>query len=827
MIVAPRRERTWQGADDPPSRVPTRYGIEIESSRASHPYAMAFDALVDALWTDDGAAAGDIVSGGVIGADDVFVYGPAVPYQTALPGVLYMDAAGGRLSSGGRLPVGLARPTPPTPLGQAVAMGAVNVVDALIRSGARPWPTAEALLDVALATLPAAAIAPDAASPFGARPVDGVSTALRLIDAFAPSIALDPWDHNPLTVLRMALTVQHDDAAAAALGDDVDPVLRTGSGRARRQGQALLGRLLDRYSPDALAAPVAVSDAPITIAELWAPMPLRFAPDHDAWRVRRASQTERDALAIDLRTVGQPPGFSVQRSPPRLVGLLEDLARAYDDNDRQRERRQRARRGSCGGEDDENDLGDGDYDAGGTNAERRQRPSPWLSVASMVPANIDALLTSRQRPGANAAEMARDTAARLRMMYAANGCADYVGCASLLIEAIARDNHREVRRLTTITRGLTANALIDGHRLRTAGNPSVVARWMAAPDIWASVPRGVADAGGDLVGGVFTTPLAVAVSTGAIQVVHSLIDDGARPWPTVEALLAPALSRPLAERIDVAAVDATGIGGSRDYLARVFDAETAQVTRRPYDPLAVVRSLTEAFPRRGALSPWDLNPLTVARAHAIHQVARIKSTKAQRQVAMRRLIALLSALIDAGYSPQEPTAGIMVRAPCTPSSAPTEIDAAVHSAARAPLGTLAHALATAAVGLYAARQAWAEERDRPSIVAARPFKLDDGDIDSTAWVLVGDQPAWQIDDDNDDDDGGDDDNSIDNDNDDNDRDDSDAGIWGSDDGARLWREQNTHDRGGNGFRGMALLRRDEQLNASGSLVRSDPVAGAL
>lgn len=89
-MIEPSRESTWQGADDPrdTERLPTRYADDLGST-APHPYASAFDALVEALWLDDGSVVDDLLEEHVLDADDVFAYGPAVPYQTALPGVLY------------------------------------------------------------------------------------------------------------------------------------------------------------------------------------------------------------------------------------------------------------------------------------------------------------------------------------------------------------------------------------------------------------------------------------------------------------------------------------------------------------------------------------------------------------------------------------------------------------------------------------------------------------------------------------------------------------------------------------------------------------------
>ncbi|WBR14249.1 hypothetical protein pkur_cds_74 [Pandoravirus kuranda] len=704
----------------PPSRLLTHVA-DVDGDRTRAAYPAAYDAFLDALWADDGDAAAALVSDGVIGANDVFAYGPAVPYQMVVPGIVYVGPEGQRLAGGGRLPVDLPRPPPPTPLGQAVAMGAVHVADALLHMGARPWPSSEALLNTGLATLPAVAVAPAVALHRPARSSDAVDMVLLLLDALAPSTPADPWDPNPLTVLRLAATAQSDG----------DPR------RARQQVAQLLGPLLARYRPDAPAAAVQVPGARVTHRDALEGVPR--APDaYDSWRLERASMSEADALATDLdRASSENRGFTVPAASRNLSDLLGMFARAYeshgtyyDDGAGTYGRYQR----------------DDDVDA--SDAHQKKKPTlPWVSVTSMAPAQIAALVTSRHAGRPVGVDTARQTAARLRLLYAANGCADYVGCASLLIEAIAHDNAQEVRRLMAMARGLGPGSVFDGHRLRTAGNPVVLARWQGDAGLLpASDVSPVADAGAGLAGDMFTTPLAVAAATGAADVITTLIGAGVRPWPTLETVLAPALAHPLALTIDVASVE----GGASLAPARtLFDDRGADhIIERPYDSSAVVRLLTRAFPREGVLGPWDVNPLTTARAHAIHAAAsasRRSRDRSARARAVARLLQILSALLDAGYSPHDPTAGPMVRAPYSPSRAvaPTELDAAVWTAAHTREGTLAHALATAAVGLYAARQAWIDDRERPATVDRRAGRRGTAGLAADSWVMVGDEASWQ------------------------------------------------------------------------------------
>nr|UMO79318.1 hypothetical protein [Pandoravirus aubagnensis] len=790
MIPSLRQTAPPRGSSSPPSRMLTHV-VDADGDGARTAYPAAYDAFLGALWADDGDTVAAIVSNGALGVNDVFAYGPAVPYQMIVPGTVYLGPTGQRLAGGGRLPVDLPRPPPPTPLGQAVAMGAVHVADALIQMGARPWPSSEALLDTALATLPAAAVAPAVAAPQSPRSFDAVDMVLLLLDAFAPSASPDPWDPNPLTVLRLAAATQLDRDAR----------------RARHQIARLLGPLLTRYRPDAPAAAVQVPGTMISQRGALDGVP-RTPGAYDSWRLERASMSEADALAADLDSAGAGDrGFAAPSASHNLYSLLTVFAHAYAAPD------------NYDG-DDADGYGqypyDGRGDGDGTDAMRQKRRTlPWLSVASMAPAQIAALATSRHAGRPVGVDTARQTAGRLRLLYATNGCADYIGCASLLIDAIARDDPQEVRRLMAMARGLGPHSVFDGHRLRTAGNPIVLARWQGEAGLSPSDASPVADAGAGLAGDMFTTPLAVAAATGATGVVAALIDAGARPWPTVETVLAPALAHPLATAIDVASVEGgTSLAPVRNVFA---DREATHVTQRPYDPSAVVALLIRTFPRTGPLGSWDVNPLTMARAHAVHTATsatrRMRNRDIQKQ-AVARLLRILSVLLDAGYSPHDPTAGPMVRAPYSPSRAvaPTEVDAAVWTAAHTPEGTLAHDLAAAAVGLYAARQAWIDDRGRAATVDRRASRR--GPILATdSWVMVGDESAWQSasDDDSDEDDEDSQNGGLDDFDQDNDLDEGGAAaIVDDDDGVTRY--------------GSAPQR--GRVGVSGSLVRSRALAGA-
>jgi hypothetical protein len=716
-------------------------------------YAAAYEAFVDALWEDDGAAvAGLLAPRGPLSVDDVFAYAPAMPYQKAMPGVAYVSPWGGRLGGGGRLPVALTRTPPPTPLGQAVAMGAVDVARVLVSAGAAPWPTPEALLDTALALLPAVAVVPDdsdrgdgTGGDGRSRPIDAVGLSAFLLDTFPASDdrRRDRWDMSPLAVLRNALVVGFDPRSP---------------GRARNQARALLPRLLERYSPDEAAAATALPGVDeATIARV-SPLSLGgafFEPDdwkgYDRWRAARARRTERESLGADLDVLTQSGAALPRSSLADLGDLLSSVQGAYEDAQR---REGRGRRGG------------------------RAPQESWSPLADMTPLEVQRLLYTRAPTEHYGAERARMDAERMRLLYGANGCAEHLGCASMLVDAIARDDPREVTRLLAVGRGIGAGAPIDGHRLRTAGNPVAFVRWATRTPSGASeTPRmALADAGMGLAGDVYTTPMAIASAAGALDALQVLIDAGARPWPSAETVLAPALARALAH--EVASQEATNAGASRPRLllpapgdsdgedGRDPGAGSSGVRQwwhraRPFDAALVAKVLLGAFPRRSGagIGPWDLNPLTVARANAVRDAATMdrnartagggRRRSADGEVERRlvqRLVRTLSALLDAGYDPREPTAGAMMRVPHVPPRdvAPTELAAARWDARRTRPDSLAGRMARAAADIYEARLAWAggyggDSAARTGAVASRVDTLG-----PAAWVLVGDEPDWAV-----------------------------------------------------------------------------------
>ncbi|AGO84953.2 Atrophin-1 incomplete domain containing protein [Pandoravirus salinus] len=126
------------------------------------------------------------------------------------------------------------------------------------------------------------------------------------------------------------------------------------------------------------------------------------------------------------------------------------------------------------------------------------------------------------------------------------------------------------------------------------------------------------------------TLLELAVESGAPRSVEALIDAGARPWPTYEALLNKALSR----------VGAFAYG-------RPYEPITGTI-----DPVGTLNVLLRRFRRSPRLDPLDVNPLSVARLTLQRMFAFVHDDSPDYDLGldMERFI---EPLLAAGYSPDE------------------------------------------------------------------------------------------------------------------------------------------------------------------------------
>lgn len=243
-------------------------------------YATCFGALVEAIADDDGGGVRRALSGGGgVGPNDIF--GPdvtaaamakaterpyrGIPWTMGQPVVLaatpYIfgggddedEDAGERDPDAPRRDVlapasvpphaqaRLTRPAPMTPLGLAAAHGSTEAARALIEAGAVPWPTPEAVLNEALATMNVSAFERPDGRLHDYQADDMVDL---LLDAFGRSPVLSAWDVNPLSVV-LGLMSASARIAAATGGPVVGP----------RLSQMLLGA---GYSPDERARGVAL-----------------------------------------------------------------------------------------------------------------------------------------------------------------------------------------------------------------------------------------------------------------------------------------------------------------------------------------------------------------------------------------------------------------------------------------------------------------------------------------------------------------------------------------------------------------------------------------
>lgn len=227
-------------------------------------YLECFEALVGAIARDDAAGVRRALAGGIDpsqpldqaetasvlrqqNGESFSIFGAsrhalgAVPYTTNLngPWPILPENMPRRVAR-------LTRPMPTTPLGLAAAHGSTAAAEALLDAGAVPWPTPEAVLNEALATMNVTGFRRGSDRYAPVAPYDSVGFVTLLLDSFARSPALSAWDVNPLTVVVRGLA---GDATLAARG--VRPLV----------GPLLSSMLIDAgYSPDERASAIVLGD---------------------------------------------------------------------------------------------------------------------------------------------------------------------------------------------------------------------------------------------------------------------------------------------------------------------------------------------------------------------------------------------------------------------------------------------------------------------------------------------------------------------------------------------------------------------------------------
>jgi hypothetical protein len=156
-----------------------------------------------------------------------------------------------------------------------------------------------------------------------------------------------------------------------------------------------------------------------------------------------------------------------------------------------------------------------------------------------------------------------------------------------------------------------------------------------------------------------TDPLTRAVDYGSRRCVQALVQSGAQPAPSIEALLVVALDRLLWESVIV--VDCqTGHGLSND-----VPIEWGPPTSRAVDLAGIVGDLLKAFARSSPISHLDMNPLSALRATVssndrLGRVSPIGSINSTARL-VGQIRQTVDALLRAGYSPDEPVASLPQR----------------------------------------------------------------------------------------------------------------------------------------------------------------------
>nr|UDO47566.1 hypothetical protein [Pandoravirus massiliensis] len=246
---------------------------------------------------------------------------------------------------------------------------------------------------------------------------------------------------------------------------------------------------------------------------------------------------------------------------------------------------------------------------------------------------------------------------RRALAATAGACQDYLGCALAFLQALGDDDADTAMALVRSGR-IPLDEPMDV--LTLAGAQEMdhslvgIASTKDQPPLESNdymVARLPYDTSPSLypAGYPYATPLSLAAAAGAERTLARMIRDGAAPWPTPEALLAYALRLPLAIFVRSETQPAYG--------AVVVDGEEPGVVGpwRHLDTARMVRRIATAYPRSPRIGPWDRNPLQVLASSAIGSVP----WQYQGDIGEwpHHVLDIASALVDAGYSPDEPALG--------------------------------------------------------------------------------------------------------------------------------------------------------------------------
>ncbi|AGO84657.1 hypothetical protein psal_cds_701 [Pandoravirus salinus] len=157
-------------------------------------------------------------------------------------------------------------------------------------------------------------------------------------------------------------------------------------------------------------------------------------------------------------------------------------------------------------------------------------------------------------------------------------------------------------------------------------------------------------------GALAESTLTRAVACGSRRCIRALVDAGARPNPSIEALVAVALDRLFWDA--VAVVDC-----HKRTASHPCTVTWNRHVDRAIDGVSILGDLLAAFPRSAALHPLDVNPLTVLRTVVAggDRLGGVTTTSSTLVPLYKRVDRAVEMLLRAGYSPDEPLAHIPLR----------------------------------------------------------------------------------------------------------------------------------------------------------------------
>ena len=605
------------------------------------------------------------------------------------------------------LPSYLARDIP-TPLGIAILFGNAGAVQTLVRAGAQPWPSPEALLNMALTRLTVTDYRVPTMGPpliYHTHAIDVIHVLLR---AFPRSRTLGPYDFNPLSVARMVTErasafTKPDQTLVFDLFRQVVPLLLAAGYvptdriqayplSSRRQHDSEQARIEMTRMDEFEGAQENLNKA-ILYEQEGPSLSNRLVPYINAlrWLLKQYAQVVAKPVVVNyasilptVRTgIASMPLISLShpRSPAKTTPGTRAQALALMEQPLQTQIPY---------------SNDSAAAAGGLS----QLPIELQALIAQQPAlsnrDVAALAASSQNLAQAVALISERNIKRAHELVQPGGvCQDYVGCMDAFLYAIATDNVDTVEAILR-TRRVRLDQYIDPTVVCGRSRNSVVLGYhvpMIDSALWEGEQERIAESGdesvslseGDVImwvtqalyfyqgrsrdgieipyGWPYVSPLALAVALKAPRVLRYMIHNGAQPWPNMPTVLAFAMMYPLATHVTVAAHDThcllSATGAAQEGHLTIDRPEAfcrlssyPPNLTRPVDTALITRILVEAFPSNGpSLGPWNITPLTIMRTEALSSARKVPPGYLDAVRAGTTLIAISQALFSGGYSP--------------------------------------------------------------------------------------------------------------------------------------------------------------------------------